>query len=107
MQSTEPVEKDARIRLLKAGARFVYRQGYHKTGIQKVVEAAGVPKGSFYFYFKSKEDFGLHLIDHYASLHFNRLDRYVKDSNIPPLQRVRNFFQNQISFFMKNDFKDG
>ena len=33
-------------------------QGYHGTGIQEVVDKVGIPKGSFYNYFKSKEDFG-------------------------------------------------
>ena len=51
--------------LVDAGTRLILEQGYHQTGIQDVLQAAGVPKGSFYYYFrpvssapKSSEQFG-------------------------------------------------
>lgn len=50
---------DKRAAILDAGAQLMLRKGYHGTGIQEIVDAAGVPKGSFYNYFKSKEDFAL------------------------------------------------
>ena len=54
-------------RIIKKGAELVYSNGFNNTGIQEVLHAADVPKGSFYFYFKSKEEFGLSLIDYFAS----------------------------------------
>ena len=44
--------------LVDGATRLILEQGYHQTGIQDVLQAAGVPKGSFYYYFPSKEAFG-------------------------------------------------
>ena len=98
---------DSKARILKAGARSVLEKGFNATGLQEVLAAAGVPKGSFYFYFKSKEDFGLELIDYYARSYFERLDRCLKDPSQTPLQRLRYFFDRQVSSFKKNDFRGG
>ena len=59
---------DAKTRILKAGARIVLEKGFCDTGLAEVLEAAQVPKGSFYFHFKNKEDFGLQLIDAFAEV---------------------------------------
>ena len=59
---------DAKTRILKAGARIVLEKGFCDTGLAEVLEAAQVPKGSFYFHFKNKEDFGLQLIDSFAEV---------------------------------------
>ena len=52
--------------LVDAGTQLILEQGYHQTGIQDVLQAAGVPKGSFYYYFPSKEAFGLAVIAQFA-----------------------------------------
>ncbi len=55
-----------RDKILEHAALIIHKKGFNNTGIQEILESAGVPKGSFYFYFRSKEDLGLALIDHYA-----------------------------------------
>ncbi|MDB5769038.1 MAG: transcriptional regulator, TetR family, partial [Collimonas fungivorans] len=57
---------DTRATLLETGLRLFAEQGYNGTGIKEIVDATGVPKGSFYNYFKSKEDFGAEVISFYA-----------------------------------------
>ena len=52
--------------LLETGKQLFLAKGYSSTGIEAVVQAAGVPKGSFYYYFGSKEEFGLQVIDRFA-----------------------------------------
>lgn len=64
-------------------------KGYNNTGIQEVVQAAEVPKGSFYYYFKSKEDFGLQVIDGFAQSYKVRLEKYLTDETLSPLSRLR------------------
>jgi TetR/AcrR family transcriptional repressor of nem operon len=59
----EQMKQDAKERVLETGAAIVHRKGFHNTGIQEILKAAEIPKGSFYFYFDSKEDFGLQLVD--------------------------------------------
>jgi TetR/AcrR family transcriptional repressor of nem operon len=58
-------KEDTKEKILSVGAGIIHRKGFHYTGIQEILKAAGVPKGSFYFYFKNKEDFGLQVIDWY------------------------------------------
>lgn len=49
----------ARARLLATAAQLFYRQGYYQTGINQIIDEAGVAKASFYNHFPSKEDLGL------------------------------------------------
>jgi TetR/AcrR family transcriptional repressor of nem operon len=84
--------KDAtRLSIIRNGARLVHAQGYNNTGLSDILQAAGVPKGSFYFYFKSKNDFGLAIIDHYWEFINHMGETYCSDSNTPPLKRLANF----------------
>ena len=53
-------------KLLEAGVTLFAEKGFHGTGVKDIVERAGVPKGSFYNYFDSKEAFGAAILRHYA-----------------------------------------
>lgn len=75
--------------LLEAGARLFAEKGYHNTGIQEVLAATGVPKGSFYHHFASKDDFGLQVIEQHAQAYEQRLERHLGAGTVPPLQRLR------------------
>ena len=56
-----------RNKILNAGLEVFYEHGFHGSGVQDVVDQAGVPKGSFYNHFKSKEALGLEVLDTYWS----------------------------------------
>ena len=85
---------DTQQQLLQAGMAMLLRQGYHALGIASVLEATQIPKGSFYHHFKSKEDFGLRVIDLYMQDVHAGLDQCLGDKSRPPLQRVRHFFES-------------
>jgi TetR/AcrR family transcriptional repressor of nem operon len=51
--------------LLEAGTKLMLEKGYSNCGLQEVLESVGVPKGSFYYYFDSKEEFALQIIRHF------------------------------------------
>jgi TetR/AcrR family transcriptional repressor of nem operon len=72
---------------------LLLREGYHHLGIAAVLEATNIPKGSFYHHFESKEDFGLQAIDLYMKQVHAGLDQCLGDQSLPPLQRVRRFFE--------------
>ena len=59
--------------LLNQGVVFFMNQGYHGTGLQEILDAVNVPKGSFYNYFSSKEEFGAAVIQHYIEPFISRL----------------------------------
>jgi len=93
--------------LLKTGARFFREKGYNHTGIQEVLQTTGVPKGSFYYYFKSKEDFGLEIINNDASEHNWVLDSYLNDETLTPLTRLRRYFEAKCEEFTSLQCREG
>lgn len=72
---------------------MLLRQGYHNLGIAAVLEATRTPRGSFYHHFASKEDFGLQAVDLYMEQVHAGLDQCLGDDSLPPLLRVRRFFE--------------
>jgi TetR/AcrR family transcriptional repressor of nem operon len=98
---------DAKTRILKAGARIVLEKGFCDTGLAEVLEAAQVPKGSFYFHFKNKEDFGLQLIDSFAEVLKAGREKFYRDESLLHLERIRRLFRWQTELFRKNDFIGG
>ena len=98
---------DAKSRILKAGARIVNKKGFNGTGLAELLEAAKVPKGSFYFYFKNKEDFGLHLIDYFTDYLKGNADVFYQDESLSHVEKIRSVFKWQAESFRKGNFKGG
>lgn len=80
-------------RLLDTGLALLLQHGYNDLGIQAVLSATGTPKGSFYHHFRDKEDFALQVIDQYMRAVHQGLDACLGESTLPPLERIRRFFQ--------------
>jgi len=94
-------QSSTREKIIRIGAGLVHAQGFSATGIQQVLHAAGIPKGSFYYYFKSKEDFGLAVIDHFTSISGQIFSLYLGDRSTPPLKRLENLFEHYEKLFEK------
>ena len=75
---------DTRELLLRAGLEVLTEKGFSATGIDEILGRVGVPKGSFYHYFASKEAFGLSLIERYGKFFARKLDRHLLNSDLPP-----------------------
>lgn len=71
--------------------------GWAATGVDKVLRSVDVPKGSFYYYFESKDDFGFALLDSYQAFYLKRLERCFGDS---PDSQPRTLAQ-QMDAFLK------
>lgn len=82
--------------ILAAGTKALYHKGYNGTGVKDIVDAAGVPKGSFYNYFASKEDFALEALRHAVDAMFVQFEAMLTDEALPPLQRIQQLFQQYI-----------
>lgn len=80
-------------RMLDAGLNLLLRHGYNDLGIQAVLKETGMPKGSFYHHFASKEDFALQVVDRYMNEVHDGLDESLGDLSLAPLDRVRKFFE--------------
>lgn len=84
---------DTRQRLLEEGLGLLLAHGYNHLGIQTLLARTGVPKGSFYHHFESKEDFAFQVIDRYMEEVHAGLDACLADEDRAPLARVRHFFE--------------
>jgi TetR/AcrR family transcriptional repressor of nem operon len=73
-------------------------KGYSQCGLTEILTEAGVPKGSFYYYFQSKEDFGLQLIEKWRE-NYAEAENNLKDDTLSPLTRVRRFFEARRRLF--------
>jgi len=107
MNSKHEKSAAARQRIIEAGAKLIMRNGYHATGIQDILKAAEIPRGSFYFYFENKEDFGLQTIDYFMTYFLVKLQEYTAMTGLPPLQRLRAFFEDYLMYFANRNFSIG
>jgi TetR/AcrR family transcriptional repressor of nem operon len=83
---------------------MLLEHGYNGLGIQSLLDAARVPKGSFYHHFRDKEDFALQVIDQYMRQVHAALDECLGDKNRPPLERVRRFFELTRQSYRKEGY---
>src|SRR6516164_1765695 len=77
-----PSNPEVRTRLLNAGGRVVYEMGFNASGVQDIVGAADVPKGSFYSYFDSKEAFAAEVLEAYWESIEHRHGKVMYDARI-------------------------
>ena len=96
-----------RERLVRAGIEILTEQGFASTGIDAVLKRVGVPKGSFYHYFASKEAFGHAVIEGYAAYFARKLDRWLLDETRAPLGRLRDFVADGKAGLRRFGFRRG
>lgn len=82
--------------LLDAGLKVMATRGYNGTSIQDIVAAANVPKGSFYTYFKSKEDFAIEALEKVTEERMAQNRYLLNDRTVCPKERLIRFFVENI-----------
>lgn len=93
--------------LVRAGLEALTEKGFSSTGIDEVLKRVGVPKGSFYHYFDSKEAFGAELIERYARYFAHKLERHFGDASRQPLDRLWAFVEDARVGMKRHDFRRG
>lgn len=96
-----------REKLLDQGVQMLMTQGYHGTGIKEILDTVQIPKGSFYNYFSSKEEFAAEAITHYIEPFIVRLTSHLQDPQIDGLAALTNYYTELISEIEQADFKGG
>ena len=82
----------AKHHLLDCGARLIANKGFGGVGLAEILAAAGVPKGSFYHYFSSKERFGEELLVRYMDQYLRRLDALLKADGTSARSRLMRYW---------------
>lgn len=104
MSTSNPnIRLDKRDLILTKGSEVMIRRGYHGTGVQEIVQAAGIPKGSFYHYFASKEDFAVHALEHIYGPRLQRYAQALSNPALSPSQRIVSFYRDLLSHFSRQE----
>ena len=98
-----PPNPEVRRRLLAAGLELVHARGFAASGVKDITDAAGVPKGSFYAYFPSKEAFAAAILEHHWEDIETRL-LPILDADGPAQERIRRFFHALADEHEAGDF---
>jgi len=93
--------------ILDRGVALFLKNGYHGTGLNDVLGAANVPKGSFYYYFASKEDFGVQAVEHYLAPFIKQLTQHLATPERDGLAAIENYFRALIEDLEAGDFTGG
>lgn len=99
--------EDTKAELIRSGLEQLTEHGFSSSGIDYILKKVGVPKGSFYHYFASKEVFGQAVITNYANYFAKKLDTYLLDESVEPLIRIKNFVEDAKAGMSRHHFKRG
>ena len=93
----------AKEQLIAAGLAILHERGFNGSGVQDITDAAGVPKGSFYNHFESKEAFAAEVLEHYWRQGSCSL-AMLSDERVPPLDRLRGYFDKMAAHLVEKGF---
>ncbi|MCR9611153.1 TetR/AcrR family transcriptional regulator [Vibrio alginolyticus] len=87
---------DTRQYILDVGYELIVNRGFTSVGLSELLKKAAVPKGSFYHYFKSKEQFGEAMIQDYFTKYFERLNARFTNTDLNGYQRLMSYFEEMV-----------
>ncbi|MBF6636418.1 TetR/AcrR family transcriptional regulator [Rouxiella silvae] len=91
--TTQLHNNEVREHILATGQRIMAGKGFSAVGLNEILKDAGVPKGSFYHYFDSKEAFGVDLLARYFDDYLAELDTTLSQPGLNMSQRLMNYWQ--------------
>ena len=90
--------EERRQELIETAKELFMMQGYEQTVVGDIVKKIGVTQGLFYYYFKSKQEIFLEVINQFMEARVGELAVFLRDKAIPPPERVRNLMHVLVSF---------
>src|ERR1700741_4939228 len=98
---------NVRERLIDAGLETLHRRGFNGCGVQEITENAGVPKGSFYNHFESKEALGAAVVDRYWRQRAGSVLRLLEEADVGPRDRLCRYFAAMAAKMAKRGYAGG
>ena len=96
-----------REQILVSGLKTVHEIGFARAGVREITAAAGVPQGSFTNHFRSKEVFGLAVLDRYLEGVRATMDATLGDLSLTPLDRLKAYFATVAGRLAEADWRYG
>lgn len=82
-------------------------RGFGATGVETILARHGIPKGSFYHYFPSKESFGKEVLSAYNAYILRKLDRWLADESRSAIGRLMDFIADATAGVRRHRFERG
>jgi len=98
---------DKKLLLINIGTAIFTQKGFSITSLDEIVEIAEIPKGSFYYYFKSKDEFAIEVIKNYGIYFSKKLQRILSNDKKSPLERLKEFTKEAEAGVRRYEFKRG
>lgn len=92
----KPQHPDTRQHILDTGSRIIAGKGFSCVGLNEILQAAEVPKGSFYHYFKSKELFGQAMLEGFFEEYLGRIDALFATPGMSARERLLCYWQQWV-----------
>jgi len=94
-------------KILEAGIKLLSRKNFYQLGLQELLKTVNIPKGSFYYYFESKEDFAIKVVDYYTDMSAKKMRTALLDQSKSPRARLQGFFDQRVNDYSKDNFEVG
>ncbi len=85
------ISKDPEVRkseLIEAAETLFREEGFRQTSVSDIVKKIGVAQGTFYYYFKSKEDILEAVVSYYVGGYQRAIERLIADEQIDPARKI-------------------
>ncbi len=100
-------KKHHREDILAAGERLFRLNGYHATGLNDILQTAGITKGTFYHYFTNKENFAREVVEYYGSTVNDTFRFFLDRTELQPLDRLRRLYEELTAQHKRENFRAG
>ena len=90
--------EERRQELIETAGELFAAQGYEETTVSDIVRQVGVAQGLFYYYFRSKKEIFLEVINQLMEARLGELAHFLRDKSIPPIDRVHNLMAQLVGF---------
>lgn len=107
MKASDTYMINKKLQIIEISAKLIHSQGYEKTSIQDILQAAQIGKGQFYYYFSSKQDLGIAVVDYCFEKWNQRVIKNILESEDDPKVKIEKMLECAIDVHTKNGSKCG
>lgn len=93
--------------ILETGYHVLRKNGYHGVGINHILKEAGIPKGSFYNFFESKEDFAQQVMHQHGDDQARWISSFFEQATGTPIENLYAFYEALIALNEQDNFQSG
>lgn len=96
---------DKKTHLLQTGQKIFAANGFTNVGLTELLKKAGIPKGSFYYYFSSKEEYGVEVIRYYMNNYTAQIALLFSEPNLSGKERLLSYWGKWNDTQCLNDYE--